>query len=67
MNGNSMEQRSLHPELEALCKETGTSAEGIKALMNYYTDRCDWTEQQAVNHIKALFADGTIDALKMLK
>ncbi len=67
MNGNSMEQRSLHPELEALCKETGTSTEGIKALMNYYTDRCDWTGQQAVNHIKALFADGTIDALKMLK
>ena len=25
------------------------------------------TEQQAVNHLKALFADGTIDALKMLK
>lgn len=67
MNENNMEQRSLHPELKALCKETGTSTEVIKALMNYYTDRCDWAEQQAVNHIKALFADGTIDALKMLK
>ena len=60
-------QHGLHPELYALCEKTGTRYEGIKALMIYYTDRCDWTEQQAVEHIKKLFADGTIEALKMVK
>lgn len=60
-------QHELPPELEALCKESGVRSEGIKALMRYYTDKCDWTEQQAIEHIKAMFADGTIAALTDLK
>lgn len=61
------EQHGLHTELDTLCKETETRPEGIKALMDYYTDRCDWTEKQAVEHIKKMFADGTIETLKALK
>ena len=57
----------LPPKLDALCEKTGTRPEGIKALMDYYTDRCDWTEHQAVEYIKKLFADGTIETLKALK
>lgn len=60
-------QPALDPELEALCEQTGTSPEGIKALMVYYKVTCEWTEQQAVAHIKRLFADGTIEAMKLLK
>ena len=35
--------------------------------MAYYTENSGWTEQQAVKPIEKLFADGTVEALKMLK
>lgn len=60
-------QHALPSELKDLCEQTGTRTEGIEALMKYYKDTCDWPEQQAVEQIKKLFADGTIEALKMLK
>lgn len=60
-------QHGLPPKLDALCEKTGTRPEGIKMLMTYYTENSGWTEQQAVEHIEKLFADGTIEALKKLK
>lgn len=57
----------LPPKLDALCEKTGTRPEGITALLTYYTENRGWTEQQAVEHIEKLFADGTIEALKKLK
>ena len=60
-------QHGLPPKLDALCEQTGTRPEGIKALMAYYTENSGWTEQQAVEHIEKLFEDGTVEALKMLK
>ena len=57
-------QHGLPPKLDALCEKTGTRPEGIKVLMTYYTENSGWTEQQAVEHIEKLFADGTIEALK---
>lgn len=57
----------LNAELEKLCKETGTSTDGIEALMAYYTRTCGWPEEKAIEHIKSLFADGTIAALKMIR
>lgn len=60
-------QNGLPPKLDALCEKTGTRPEGIKVLMTYYTENSGWTEQQAVEHIEKLFADGTIEALKKLK
>lgn len=59
-------QPVLTPEIEELCKTTGTRTEGIAALMTYYTDNCGWSEQKAVAHIKGLFENGTIAALKLL-
>ena len=56
----------LPPELLKLCVQTGTRPEGIKALMSYYKNKCDWTEKRAVAQIKGLFTDGTIDELKKL-
>ena len=35
--------------------------------MKYYTETCGWQEDRAIEHIKRLFADGTIEALKMIK
>lgn len=60
-------QHGLPPKLDALCEKTGTRPEGIKVLMTYYTENSGWTEQQAVEHIEKLFADGTIEALKKFK
>ena len=57
----------LNTELDELCEQTGTSSDGIEALMNYYTGTCGWPEERAIEHIKRLFADGTIEALKMIK
>ena len=60
-------QPGLNPELAALCEATGTNPDGIEKLMSYYTGRCKWTEKQAVDYIKDLFADGTIAALKAIR
>ena len=60
-------KRRVHPELAELCESTGTSVEGIETLMKYYTETCGWQEDRAIEHIKRLFADGTIEALKMIK
>ena len=54
-------------ELEALCEEQNVRKEGIAALMRYYLETCGWNGPEAVEHIKGMFADGTIEALKMLK
>ncbi len=45
-------QHGLPPKLDALCEQTGTRPEGIKALMAYYTENSGWTEQQAVSTSK---------------
>ena len=60
-------QHGLPPKLDALCEQTGTRPEGIKALMAYYTENSGWTEQQGVEHIEKLFEDGTVEALQMVK
>ena len=60
-------QHSMDPELQALCVQAGIRPEGIAEIMDYYRDRCDWTEQQAIEHIKTLFKDGTIKAIKELR
>ena len=59
-------RRRLPAELDALCKETDTDPNGVRRLMLYYTGRCGWTKEQAVEHIRKLFADGTIDEIKRL-
>lgn len=56
----------LTAELEELCEATGTRKEGIEALIKYYTETCEWTQTQAVEHIKKLFADGVIEQIKRL-
>ena len=56
----------LTAELEELCEATGTRKEGIEALIEYYTGSCEWTETQAIEHIKKLFADGVIEQIKRL-
>ena len=56
----------LTAELEELCEGTGTRKEGIEALIEYYTGSCEWTETQAIEHIKKLFADGVIEQIKRL-
>lgn len=59
-------QHRLHPELVVLCQQQGIQTKGIEALMTYYTKTRDWSEQKGVDHIKGLFADGTIAALQLL-
>ena len=56
----------LPAELEAMCRATGIRPEGIAALLRYYRNRCYWTEEKAVDHILALYADGTIDDVRNL-
>ena len=56
----------LDTQLEALCEATDTSRDGIAALMKYYTETCGWTAEAAVEHIKGLFDNGTIDLIKSL-
>ena len=60
-------KQGLDPELKALCEKTGTSVEGIETLMKYYTERCKWSEERAIEYIKGLFENGTIEAIKMIK
>ena len=57
---------TLPAELETLCETTGTRKEGIAALMKYYMETCGWTETVAIEHIKELFENGTIDLIKNL-
>ena len=57
---------ALDTQLDALCEATDTSRDGIKALMKYYTETCGWTKEAAVEHIKGLFDNGTIDLIKSL-
>ena len=35
--------------------------------MKYYTERCKWSEERAIEYIKGLFENGTIEAIKMIK
>ena len=65
MNDNK-NKATIPNELAALCEATGTRKEGIEALMKYYTETCEWTQTQAIEHIKELFKNGTIDQIKAL-
>lgn len=56
----------LDAELETLCEEKNVRKEGIAALMRYYIEKCGWNGPEAVEHIKGLFANGTIDLIKSL-
>lgn len=60
------DHRRRPDELDALCRETDTDRNGILRLMFYYTDRCGWSKEQAVEHIRKLFANGTIEEIKQL-
>ena len=35
-------------------------------LFDYYTKTCEWTSDEAIEHIRGLFRDGTIDIIKAL-
>ena len=59
-------QKEMNPILAALCEETGTSKEGVQKLVNYYTERCGWTEDSATEYVYELFENGTIDMIKGL-
>ena len=59
-------EKALNPILAAMCEETGTSKDGIQKLIDYYTERCGWTEESAVEYVYELFENGTIDMIKAL-
>ena len=64
---DDLQQASELPaELEAMCQATGIRPEGIAALLRYYTNRCYWSKAKAIDHIKALYEDGTIDEIQSL-
>ena len=65
MNDNK-NKAAIPTELAALCEATGTRKEGVAALMKYYTETCEWTQTQAIEHIIELFENGTIDLIKAL-
>ncbi len=64
---DDLQQTSELPaKLEEMCRATGIRPEGIAALLRYYTNRCYWPEAKAIDHIMALYADGTIDTIRSL-
>ena len=63
---NTGKEKGIPIELTALCEATGIRKKGIAALMKYYMDICGWTETVAIEHIKELFENGTIDLIKNL-
>jgi len=63
---DKLNAQTLDAELEEICVKTDTRKEGIAALMRYYIETCGWNGPEAVEHIKGLFANGTIDLIKSL-
>ena len=57
---------TLKEKLEAKCKETSTSIQGINLLLEYYKSSLGWDEDKAINYVLELFDNGTIDTIKFI-
>ena len=61
-----LNRHALDKQLDELCEATGTRKAGIIALIEYYMEKSGWTEMAAIEHIKELFENGTIEMIKRL-
>lgn len=57
---------TLKEKLDAKCKETNTSVQGINFLLEYYRSSLGWDEDRAIDYVLELFDNGTIEAIKII-
>lgn len=56
----------LRENLKKICEENETQYSGIEKLLKYYTEKCKWPEEKAIDYIIELFHNGIIDQIKDL-
>lgn len=57
---------TLREKLDAKCKETNTSIQGVDLLLEYYRSSLGWDEEKAIDYVLELFDNGTIDTIKFI-